>query len=163
MHQRCSARCVGCLAATAIRFQMFTSAQIASEGRQEFGHGCDEVALAPSAAEEHAPAASMSSVHEKNNPCIEKTAHAARCTAVMQAHAAEGHADLDDLALNLRYVGLSDDVTVLADMSVKLRRDGVLALEDLQGLSRDEMKEVLRALNLNPLQFNKVFKHVSNL
>jgi hypothetical protein len=81
----------------------------------------------------------------------------------MQAHAAEGHADLDDLALNLRYVGLSDDATVLADMSVKLRRDGVLTLEDLQGLSRDEMKEVLRALNLNPLQFNKVFKHVSNL
>jgi hypothetical protein len=140
-----------------------TSAQIVSEGRQESGHGCVEVALAPAAAEERASAASLTSAHEKNDHCVEKTVDVAHSIAVLQTHAAEVHADLDDLALSLRYVGLSDDATVLADMAVKLRRDGVLTLEDLLGLSRDEMKEVLISLNLNPLQFNKVFKHVSNL
>jgi hypothetical protein len=48
-------------------------------------------------------------------------------------------------------------------MSVKLRRAGVLTLEDLKGLSRDETKEVVKDLNLNPLQFNKLFRHVSDV
>ena len=71
--------------------------------------------------------------------------------------------ELDDLAQRLGSIGLSSDAAVLADLSSKLRKDGVMALEDLKGLSEDEMKEEVAALNLKRVQFNKLFKAVSEL
>ena len=74
-----------------------------------------------------------------------------------------GRVELDDLAQLLGSIGLSSDAAVLADLSSKLRKDGVMALEDLKGLSEDEMKEEVAALNLKRVQFNKLFKAVSEL
>ena len=70
---------------------------------------------------------------------------------------------LDALAQRLRTVGLSTDPAVLADMSAKLQKDGTINLEDLKGLSEEDMKASVAALNLKPVQFNKLFKAVSNL
>jgi GTPase SAR1 family protein len=103
------------------------------------------------------------SILEKDKPVSAKMALAAPSPIAPQAHAAAGGGDLDDLALKLRNVGLSDDSAALADMSAKLRKDGVGALEELKGLSRDEMKGVVNPLSLNLVQFNKLFKHVSEL
>jgi hypothetical protein len=61
----------------------------------------------------------------------------------------------------MRDIGLSDDAAVLADMSAKLRKDGIMSLEDLRGLSKEEVKESVKALMLSPVQFNKLFKAVS--
>ena len=55
------------------------------------------------------------------------------------------------------------DPAVLADMSAKLQKDGTINLEDLKGLSEEDMKASVAALNLKPVQFNKLFKAVSNL
>lgn len=57
----------------------------------------------------------------------------------------------------------TSDTAVLADMSSKLRKDGVPALDDLKGLSEAEMKMTVAALNLNCVQFNKLFKAASEL
>ena len=70
---------------------------------------------------------------------------------------------VDNLAQRLGSIGLSSDAAVLADLSSKLRKDGVVALEDLKGLSEDDMKEEVAALNLKRVQFNKLFKAVSEL
>ena len=56
---------------------------------------------------------------------------------------------------------MSDDAAVLADMSAKLRKDGIMSLEDLRGLSKEEVKDSVKALMLSPVQFNKLFKAVS--
>jgi GTPase SAR1 family protein len=61
----------------------------------------------------------------------------------------------------MRDIGLSDDAAVLADMSAKLRKGGIMSLEDLRGLSKEEVHESVKALMLSPVQFNKLFKAVS--
>jgi hypothetical protein len=46
-------------------------------------------------------------------------------------------------------------------MSAKLRRAGIFALEDLQGLSLDELKEAVAVLGLNAVQLKRLFTAVS--
>ncbi len=67
---------------------------------------------------------------------------------------------LDTLALRLRNAGLSDDPTVLADMSYKLQKGRVRSLADLNLLSDDDMKVQVENLNLNPLQFQFLVRAV---
>ena len=62
-----------------------------------------------------------------------------------------------------RLTAIIADPAVLADMSAKLRKDGTMNLQDLKGLSEEDMKASVAALNLKPVQFNKLFKAVSNL
>ena len=45
--------------------------------------------------------------------------------------------DADDLVTQLRAIKISDDTAVLTDMSAKLKRCGIFAIEELQGLSMD--------------------------
>ena len=71
--------------------------------------------------------------------------------------------DLDELGQKLQEIGLSDDASILADMSARLRRGGITALKDLQGLSRAELQEEVSALNLGRVQLNKLFNAVSSL
>ena len=71
--------------------------------------------------------------------------------------------DLDALAKRLRGIGLSDDAAVLADMSAKLRRGGIMALEDLRGLTKDDLRTEVSSLNLGRVQLNKLFDAVSKL
>jgi hypothetical protein len=68
---------------------------------------------------------------------------------------------MDDLAQRLRSIGLSDDLVVLSDMSSKLRKIGVMALEDLHGSSDDEVKGLVSPLNLNFLQLKKLFIYLN--
>ena len=70
---------------------------------------------------------------------------------------------LDELAKQLRSIGLSNDPAALADMSSKLQKDGIMTLEDLKGLSEKDLKEEVAALNLKRVQFNKLFEAVSDL
>ncbi len=46
-------------------------------------------------------------------------------------------------------------------MSAKLRRGGIFAIEDLQGLTLDELKETVAALNVNAVQLRRLFAAVS--
>jgi hypothetical protein len=46
-------------------------------------------------------------------------------------------------------------------MFAKLRKDGIMSFENLRGLSKEEVKESVKALMLSPAQFNKLFKAVS--
>ncbi len=71
--------------------------------------------------------------------------------------------DADDLVLRLRAIRISDDTAVLADMSAKMRRAGIFGIEDLQGLSLDEVKDTVAVLNLNPVQLRRLFAAVSQL
>ncbi len=48
-------------------------------------------------------------------------------------------------------------------MSAKLQKDGTMNLQDLKGLSEEDMRASVAALNLKPVQLNKLFKAVSNL
>ena len=48
-------------------------------------------------------------------------------------------------------------------MSEKLRKDGIMSLEDLRGLSKEEVKESVKALVLSPAQLNKLFKAISDM
>jgi len=66
------------------------------------------------------------------------------------------HPDSDDLAQKLRDIKISDDATVVADMTAKLRRAGIFGLEDLQGLSPDEVKEAVAELKLNAVQLRRL-------
>ena len=93
---------------------------------------------------------------------LQAAASAVEHSAVKHAGSGDG-ADLDDLAQRLRSIGLSSDPALLADMSAKLRKDGVMALEDLRGLSEEDMKQEVAVLNLKRVQFNKLFKAVSDL
>ncbi len=69
--------------------------------------------------------------------------------------------DADGLATQLRAIKISDDTAVLTDMSAKLRKGGIFAIEDLEGLSMDELKEAVVALNLNAVQLRRLFAAVS--
>jgi hypothetical protein len=69
----------------------------------------------------------------------------------------------DDLALKLQDIRVSDDAAVLADMSARLRRAGIFGMEDLQGLSLDEVKEAVAALNLNAVQLRRLFAAVPKI
>ena len=48
-------------------------------------------------------------------------------------------------------------------MSAKLRRGGIFAIEDLQGLTLDDLQETVAALNLNRVQLRRLFEAVSKL
>jgi hypothetical protein len=99
------------------------------------------------------------------------SAQAAAAAASVQAYVAAASAsaagasaippDADDLALRLRAINISDDAAVLDAMSAKLRRAGIFALEDLQGLSLDELKEAVALLSLNAMQLRRLFKAVA--
>ena len=94
---------------------------------------------------------------------LQAAASAVEHSAVKHSGSGDG-AVLDDLAQRLRSIGLSSDPAVLADMSAKLQKDvGVTALEDLRGISEKEMRDDLASLNLKNVQFNKLFKAVSDL
>jgi hypothetical protein len=67
----------------------------------------------------------------------------------------------DQLALQLRVIKLSDDAAVLTDMSAKLRRVGIFAVEDLQGLSLEELKEAVVVLSLNAVQLKRLYTAVT--
>jgi hypothetical protein len=69
--------------------------------------------------------------------------------------------DADDLALRLRAIKLSDDAAVLTDMAAKLRRAGIFAVEDLQGLSLEELKEAVAVLSLNAVQLKRLYTAVT--
>jgi GTPase SAR1 family protein len=69
----------------------------------------------------------------------------------------------DELGQQLRGIGLSDDASILADMSARLRRGGIMALTDLRGLTRAELQDEVSALNLGRVQLNKLFNAVSSL
>jgi serine/threonine protein kinase/GTPase SAR1 family protein len=73
------------------------------------------------------------------------------------------HASTSDLAQRLRSIGLSNDPNLLADMSAKLQKDGVMALEDLRGFSEEDTRASVAALSLKPVQFLKLFKALSVL
>ncbi len=68
--------------------------------------------------------------------------------------------DADNLLAQLRAIKISDDTAVLADMSAKLKRCGIFAIEELQGLSMDELKEAMVTLNLNAVQLRRLFAAV---
>jgi hypothetical protein len=104
-------------------------------------------------------------VLERDKPLCPRAAHAASfsiATAVEHG-AGDDAVALDALAQRLRTVGLSNDPAVLADMSAKLQKDGTMKLEDLKGLSEQDMKDSVAALNLKPVQFKKLFDEVSKL
>jgi hypothetical protein len=69
--------------------------------------------------------------------------------------------DADDLVTQLRAIRISDDAAVLTDMSANLRRGGIFAIEELQGLSMDELKDAVFSLNLNAVQLRRLFAAVS--
>jgi hypothetical protein len=71
--------------------------------------------------------------------------------------------DADDLVTQLRAIKISDDTAVLTDMSAKLKRCGIFAIKQLQGLSMDELKEAVVTLNLNAVQLRSLFAAVPNL
>jgi hypothetical protein len=80
------------------------------------------------------------------------------CAAASSAGGSSAHLDVGDLEQKLRVIGLSDDAAVLADMCAKLRKGGVMSLQDLQGLSKEEVKESVQALMLSPVQHIKLFQ-----
>ena len=93
-------------------------------------------------------------------------ADAAAARSVVAPPSADGaseHPEADHLALKLREIKISDDAAVLADMTTKLRRAGIFGMEDLQGLSLDELKEAVAALNLNAVQLRRLFAAVPNI
>lgn len=67
---------------------------------------------------------------------------------------------LDSIAMRLREAGVSDDPTVLTEMSFKLRRGGVQSLEDFNLLNEhtfeERFKEQVKDLDLTPVQFLKL-------
>ncbi len=70
-------------------------------------------------------------------------------------------APLDELALQLQRVGLSSNPDILSEFSTKLQSDGVQAADDLKGLTKDELKDVVKCLNLNVVQFNRLFNYLN--
>jgi hypothetical protein len=91
-------------------------------------------------------------------------AAAARSVAAPpSADGASEHPEADHLALKLREIKISDDAAVLADMSARLRRDGIMALEDLRGMSMEVLQEEVSALNLKRVQLKKLFDAVCSL
>ena len=95
--------------------------------------------------------------------CQAAAAAAAAAPLVAAPIAAGGSSaslDLDALAKRLRDIGLSDDPAVLADMSAKLRRRGIMALEDLRILTKDELQTEISSLNLGRVQLSKLIDAV---
>jgi hypothetical protein len=92
-----------------------------------------------------------------------EAAKARQCQTAAADESSSTPLDLDALAKRLRDIGLSDDTAVLTGMSVKMRRDGIMALEDLRGLTKDDLQKELSALNLGKVQLNKLFDAVSKL
>jgi hypothetical protein len=93
-----------------------------------------------------------------------------RCCAAARSVVAPPSADgpfefpkADHLALKLREIKISDDAAVLADMTTKLQRAGIFGMEDLQGLSLDEVNDAVAAWNLNAMQLRRLFAAVSNI
>jgi hypothetical protein len=82
------------------------------------------------------------------------------CAAAPFAGGSSAPLDVDDLEQKLRVIGLSDDAAVLADMCAKLRKGGIMSLQDLHRLSKEEVKESVQALMLSPAQHIKLFKAV---
>ena len=83
--------------------------------------------------------------------------------AALSAGGSSAPLDIDDLEQKLRVIELSDDAAVLADMCAKLRKDGIMSLQDLRGLSKEDVKESVKALMLSPVQHIKLFRAVSDL
>ena len=146
----------GCLAASAILFERLTNAQVMSEKDER------ERTTQPGSAEDVHADHSAAAMQDQQGLARDATSGGS-CERIEGDIEAGNGSDLDGLVQRLLNIGLSDDAAVLADMSVKLRRAGVFNLEDLKGLSRDEIKEVVKDLNFNPLQFNKLFRHVSDV
>ena len=46
-------------------------------------------------------------------------------------------------------------------MAAKLRRAGIFAVEDLQGLSLEELKEAVAVLSLNAVQLKRLYTAVT--
>ena len=81
---------------------------------------------------------------KKDKACSAIAAHASHSAPVAsKARVAAGGSNilLDDLALNLHRVGLSDNPTVLEGLPAKLQSDGGSALEELNGLKQEETKQ----------------------
>ena len=129
-------------------------------------------ALADVSAPSHPLAASSSSsppapaLHALVASSGSPPADAAAARSVVTPPSADGaseHPEADHLALKLREIKISDNAAVLADMTTKLRRAGIFGMEDLQGLSLDELKEAVAALNLNAVQLRRLFAAVPNI
>jgi GTPase SAR1 family protein len=70
-------------------------------------------------------------------------------------------APLDPLASQLFSINVSNNIVVLAQLSVKLQACGVTLLSDLEGMSVDDIKATVADANFNPLQFKKLLDAVS--
>ena len=70
-------------------------------------------------------------------------------------------APLDPLASQLLSINVSNNVDVLAQLSVKLQACGVTSLSDFEGMGIDEVRASVADANLNPLQFKRLFDAVS--
>ena len=64
---------------------------------------------------------------------------------------------LDALARELSSIAISKNNAVLADLSARLQSCGVFALDDLKGMSREEVSATVVEAQLTPLQFNKLY------
>jgi GTPase SAR1 family protein len=98
------------------------------------------------------------SILEKDRPCS-ALANKLPSTPSVVSFGADAHQD--DLALQLQHAGLSNILAVLLEFSAKLQSNGVLAMDDMRGLSMDELKDVVKCLCLNVVQFNKLFKYLN--
>jgi len=106
---------------------------------------------------------SQSSLVSVPSPAPQLLHSPSSCAAAPFAGGSSAPLDVDDLEQKLRVIGLSDDAAVLADLCAKLRKGGIMSLQDLQGLSKEEVKESVQALMLSPAQHIKLFKAVSGL
>ena len=70
---------------------------------------------------------------------------------------------MDALARELSSIAISKNNAVLADLSARLQSCDVFALDDLKGMSREEVSATVVDAQLTPLQFNKLFAAVSML
>ena len=70
---------------------------------------------------------------------------------------------LDDLACELSRINLSSSNGVLAHLGSRLQACGVVCLDDLKGMSREDVMAIVADAKLTPLEFNKLFAVVSML
>jgi hypothetical protein len=98
------------------------------------------------------------SILEKEKP---RSALAYVSPSVPSAVSGGDGSPLDELALQLQRVGLSSNPDVLSEFSTKLQSDGVRTADDLKGLSKDELRDVVKCLNLNVVQFNRLFYYLN--
>jgi hypothetical protein len=81
--------------------------------------------------------------------------------AVPTSPALASGAPLDPLASQLLSINVSNNVDVLAQLSVKLQACGVTSLSDFEGMGIDDVRASVADANLNPLQFRRLFDAVS--